>query len=422
MKSYFDSIQILFNSSNKILDCIKFKHVDILQAVRKISYMTLLSDKNIPFFCNSAMDGYAIRSENTLDLNVINCKVFKIIDIVMAGESVETYDLDGDCVVEIMTGARLPLCFDSVIKFEDIILDSDGHDKIILNRVVKLGENVRQVGEDFNIGDVLIKKGDIFLPSHIMSLSAFGIKSVQILDSPLIYLICSGNEIVDDIFLNDNNVNISDVSCINNATAPYIISFLKMLGFKVQYLGLVKDNVADFKLLLNSSLVLDAPSLIITTGAVSKGKADFIPSALKSMGITTLFHGVKIKPGKPILFAKYLLNTYFFCLPGNPISSVVGLRFFVYPFLRLLMGQSYEKPFRAVLELDYLYKRKYDIFLKSYSYFFGSSLYVRILDDQESFKINSMLKSNSFVFLKSFDTSKKGDILDVFFYNPYFLG
>lgn len=420
MKSYFDSIQILFNNSNKLLDYIKFKNIKLLESINNVSYTTLLSDKDIPFFCNSAMDGYAICSQHTVDLSFSKSKVFKIIDVVMAGESVGDYDLDGDCVVEIMTGARLPSCFDSVIKFEDVIFDSNSNNKIILNRFVKLGENVRQIGEDFKLGDIIIRKGEMCSPCHLMSLSTFGIKTVNILNKPCVYLVCSGNEIVESVNLN-KCVDIDNVSCINNTTAPYIISFLKILGIEVHYLGLVKDNVNDFKLLLTSSLPLDVLSLVITTGAVSKGKADFIPLALKSMGVNILFHGVKIKPGKPILFAKYSLKTYFFGLPGNPISSVIGLRFFVYPFLRLLMGQAYEKPFKAILDLDYLCKRRYDTFLKAYSYFSGSSLRVKILDDQESFKINSMLKSNSFVFLKSIDRSKKGDVLDVFFYNPFFL-
>lgn len=412
---YFNSIQIIFDSSRKFLDYMLCENTDLLYAKTKISFSTILSDKNVPAFSNSAMDGYAVRSSYTLTLDSLNSKKFDIVDVIMAGDVIEKNDFDGNCVVEIMTGAKLPDSFDSVVKFEDVSLNLSC-DKIILSRMIKLGENVRFIGEDFRCGDCIIKKGKIFNQFHIMSLLACGIKIVNVLKNPVVYLLCTGNEIVD---INDNYSCMSNK--VNNITASYIISFFDFLDIKVHYLGLVNDNVIDFKQIVQPILNNQFLSLVITTGAVSKGKADFIPAVLKSMGVNVLFHGVKIKPGKPVLFAKYLLNTYFFCLPGNPISSIVGLRFFVYPFLRCLMGQTYEKPYKAVLDSDYLCKRKCDSFLKAYSYFVGSKLYVKILLNQESFKISSMLESNSFIFLKMLDSSKKGDILDVFFYNPSFL-
>jgi len=414
MKSYFNAISILFNSIDRSINVLGLKKVDILASINKISTSVCLSTKNVPSFNNSAMDGYALRYKNTLFIDRLKPKSFIIVDTVMAGEHREFDDLDGEFVVEIMTGARVPFAFDSIIKFEDVLLNKNDKSEIIINRTVKLGENVRKIGEDFFVGDILLRKGDVISSSHILTLSAADIKNVTILKQPKIYLLCTGNEIMDS----HDTYDISKKTCISNSAGPYIINFLKLLDLNVNYLGVIKDIEQSFINKVNSILNSNVVSLIITTGAVSKGHADFIPRVLRSMGVDILFHGVKMKPGKPILFARFNPYNYFFCLPGNPISSIIGLRFFIYPFLRFLFGQGFEKPLKAKLAFDYTPVRKCDIFLKAYCYSNNAVLYVRILESQESFKVGAMLVSNAFVFLKMSDISKKDELLDVFFYKP----
>lgn len=165
-------------------------------------------------------------------------------------------------------------------------------------------------------------------------------------------------------------------------------------------------------------------SIFLTIGAVSTGILDFIPKSLKLIGAKIFFHKVKIKPGKPILFGKINNYLYIFCLPGNPISSVVGIRFFVYPFLRFILGLSFEEPIKAkvVLSLDYNinFTIKKNLFLKGFYYYKDSIIYVRILNEQESFKVNNMLMSNCFIFLKNYNNSNDKNLLDLFFYYPNF--
>ena len=416
MKNYFNAILILFNNIEQTIKSFGLKKIDIFNSIGNICSFTIISRTNIPYFNNSAMDGFAICHNKTLSLNKLNPKVFTVIDTIIAGETCEFNKFDGNFVVEIMTGARVPLLFDSVIKLEDILFRFENKFEILIHRVVKIGEHVRKIGEDLKLGDILLRKGEIISSSHILSISSIGIKSIYVIKKPKIYLICTGNEIVESFNFNKNNQS----SFINNSSAPYMISFFKELGFDIIYLGIVKDDASIFLKKINPILHSKNFSLIITTGAVSKGKADFISNFLLSLGADILFHGINMRPGKPILCAKLKSLIYFFCLPGNIISSIVGLRFFVYPFLRFLLGLSFENPFRGKLVSNYDVVRKYDSFLSAYSYFSESNICVKILEHQKSFKVSTMLESNSFVFLKTNESSKKGDFLDIFFYKPLF--
>lgn len=412
MINYFLALNILFNSIDKSDLQIKLESISSLNALNMINAFDLLSFTWNPFFNNAAMDGYAFNIfKIKYNFNDINNKFF-VIDVLKAGDLNNSYNFDGDYIIEIMTGSRLPANFNSVIKIEEFTLDYNNPFELILKRYLSLHENIRLRGEDFGFGEFIIKKGQIISCSDIMAASTFGISEIAVLKTIKVFLICTGSEIIDSF-----NVDIDKVG-VKNSIAYYFISFFKNIGVDLVYLGISCDIKNFFKKKIYDILSCDEKHIIITTGAVSKGKADFIPSFLVELGANIFFHGVAIKPGKPILFAKYGFN-YFFCLPGNPISSVIGLRFFIYPFFQYLNGFFLDKPLKAVLENDYFFNNKYDLFLKAFTYFYNSIFYVKIIKDQESFKIKSFVKSNSFVFLKMNDRVVKGDILNVYFHQPY---
>lgn len=413
MIDYFHSVSLLFNSIEK---SIFFKKKDISKidaCVGEVCYFDYFAFKNIPNFDTSAMDGYAIVFDNVKYNFDLTKNRFFIIDLIKAGDLNNPLFFDGDYVIEIMTGARIPVFFDTVVKVEDIVLDRDNPFEIILKKVLVLGDNVRVLGDDFKIGDVILKRGVVFSFKDYVSTSTFGLKNLFFLKKIKGYLICTGNEVVDFFNLD------SDKNFINNSLHTFFLSFLKTIINEVSYCGVSLDLKNDLKLKIFNLINNNDFSLIITTGSVSKGKADIIPSILSELNIDIVFHGVSIKPGKPILFANYLNKHYFFCLPGNPVSSIIGLRFFVYPFIRYIIGSVFESPFKAFLEKDYFGKRNVDLFLKSFVYFNKNNFYVRIMDDQQSFKVKSFIESNSFVFLRVNDRAKKDDILNIYFYEPY---
>ena len=160
--------------------------------------------------------------------------------------------------------------------------------------------------------------------------------------------------------------------------------------------------------------------MIITSGAVSAGKFDFVPSVINSFNLSNYFKGVAIRPGKPVLFAKIKgKQKVIFGLPGNPISSAACFRFFVYPFLMNSLGASPEKPIKAILKNSFQKKKDFTRFIKSKIITTqNGKLELEVLKGQESFRIRSFVNSNIWsVFPSGKSKFKKGDLIDCFFPN-----
>ena len=167
--------------------------------------------------------------------------------------------------------------------------------------------------------------------------------------------------------------------------------------------------------MLNSKI-----DMIVTSGAVSAGKFDFVPNVIKNFQLSSYFKSVAIRPGKPILFAKIRgKSKAIFGLPGNPISSAACFRFFVYPYIRSLLGIKDEISFKAILKNEFIKKKEFTRFVKSkLSTTSNGKLKVQILKGQESIRIKSFIQSNIWVMLPSGkEKFKKGETVDCFFPN-----
>ena len=160
--------------------------------------------------------------------------------------------------------------------------------------------------------------------------------------------------------------------------------------------------------------------IIITSGAVSAGKFDFVPSVIKTFKLSNYFKSVAIRPGKPVLFAKIKdKQKAIFGLPGNPMSSAACFRFFVYPYISTLLGLGEEKPINAILKNDFYKKKDFVRFAKSkLNITKNGKIEVVILKGQESFRIKSFVKSNIWALLPAGKSKfKKGEIVDCFLPN-----
>ena len=167
--------------------------------------------------------------------------------------------------------------------------------------------------------------------------------------------------------------------------------------------------------MLNSKI-----DIIITSGAVSAGKYDYIPGIVKSFALSNYFKSVAIRPGKPVLFAKIKNRPkVIFGLPGNPMSSAACFRFFVYPYIRNILSLTPEIPIKAKLKNNFIKKKKFTRFAKSkISTTKDGKIEVEILQGQESFRIKSFVKSNIWALLPAGKSYfKKGEIVDCFFPN-----
>ena len=207
---------------------------------------------------------------------------------------------------------------------------------------------------------------------------------------------------------------------VRNSNSHYIKNLSDNFLFNFKNGGILKDNHEQkFKSKIRTMLTSKV-DIIITSGAVSAGKFDFVPNAIQSFNLSDYFKGVAIRPGKPILFAKIKgKQKAIFGLPGNPMSSAACFRFFVHPYLENILGANSENPIKAILKNDFSKKKEFTRFAKSkLNTTKNGKIEVEILKGQESFRIKSFVKSNIWALLPSGKSKfKKGEIVDCFFPN-----
>ena len=409
---------ISYQNSKRILKkaAIKIKNETILSinSLNRISSSNIYSKFNYPSGDNAAFDGYAINSKDTKNLNKNKSKSFKIVGSIAAGSQPFKKKIKKFEAVEIMTGAIIPKGFDTIIPIEKISYYPNKKNPkfILINKRVGKYNHVRFAGSDYKKKELVIKKNNIILPNHILALKTLGIKRIKVKKKINILFFSTGNEI-------SNSDTIPNWK-VRNSNSYYIKNLDKNFLFDFKYGGILKDNHEKiFKMKLNKMLNSKI-DIIVTSGAVSAGKYDFIPNVIKTFNLSNYFKSVAIRPGKPILFAKIKYKEkVIFGLPGNPMSSAACFRFFVYPYISNVLGLSEEKPIKAILKNNFVKKKNFTRFAKSkLSTTKNGKIEVEILKGQESFRIKSFIKSNIWALLPSGKSKfKKGQIVDCFFPN-----
>lgn len=398
MITYKEAMEIL-NSNSLIL---KDEFITTELALNRIIAENIYSPIDLPLFRNSAMDGFALNSNDTTEAS-LNCVInFKFDKCLHAGEFInDPYFAENKCI-EIMTGAKVPEQFDCVIPIEDVSI-TDKY-SILINRKVKKNENIRQQGEDITKDELIILENKQISSEDIMLLSALGIKKIKVKEQIKIAIFSTGNEIIDNFEQELKNGQ------IYNSNRIFLQNIFKEYPVKVDIFPTLKDNTVSFQEQI-SNLIDNKYHLIISTGAVSKGKLDLIPDALNDLNSNILFHRVSIKPGKPILFAKCKENIYYFGLPGNPISTVIGYKFFISPYLRKCLAMHPEKYLKIKLLSNGKKKKGMKVFYKARAKANNeNSITGEILNGQESFKIKPLTNSNGWIILdENIEEFKKGD-------------
>ena len=410
MISYQNSRRILNNGKIKI----KNESILSINSLNRVSASNIYAKFNYPSGDNAAFDGYAINSNDTKNLNKNKSKSFKIIGSIFAGKKPFNKQINKYDAVEIMTGGIIPKGFDTIIPIEQIIFYPDKKNQkfIIINKKINKYNHVRFAGSDYKKNELVMKKNTIILPNHILALKTLGIKNISVKKKINILFFSTGNEISDkDIIPNWK---------VRNSNSHYIYSLNNSFLFNFKNGGILRDNHQNIfktkiKKMINSKI-----DILITSGAVSAGKYDYIPGVVKTLNLSNYFKSVAIRPGKPILFAKIQgKEKAIFGLPGNPMSSSACFRFFVYPYIANLLGLEPEKPVRAILKNDFIKRKKFTRFAKSkLSTTKDGKIEVHILKGQESFRIKSFVKSNIWAVLPEGKSKfKKGEIIDCFFPN-----
>ena len=406
MNSYQSAIKKLIKNNFKI----KNEIVQIKKSLNRITAFDIISPVNYPASDNTAFDGYAINSKETNLLSSKKSKKFKIIKTIAAGDNPNIKKIPKFSTIEVMTGAIIQKPFDTIIPIEQIHFfpNKSSPKYIILKKKININEYIRPAGSDFKKGNKVIKKGQLINPSHILALKTLGIEKILVKKKPNIIFYPTGNELSESKKIPNWK--------IRNSNSIYLYSFIKNLPINFKEKKILRDkDINSFKNEIKKNIKLNS-DLVITSGAVSAGKFDFIPNVIKQFKLKSFFKGVAIRPGKPLMFAKFKNNMCFFGLPGNPISSVVCFRFFVLPLLFKSLEINLEKPIIAKLKNNFSKKKNFTKFIKGKITFSKKGeIEFEIFKGQESYKMRSFTKSNAWgVFKDGISNFKKGSNIECF--------
>ncbi len=355
------------------------------QSLGRVAAGELYGREPIPPFANSSMDGYALAHARALGASGASPKTLPVLGTILAGDAPRCQAESG--VWKIMTGAPIPAGCDAVIPVEQT-RSIDGGRAVELLVSPHEGDFIRGAGQDFAPGAQVCPAGTRLGPRHLMALAAVGVVEVAVRRKPRVALLATGRELAAP-------GRPLGPGQIHDASSAYLAAECERLGYQLDFHGIVPDDAALFAASMDRVLSAGC-DVILTTGAVSMGDADFIPKALEELGAKTIFHKVAIKPGRPVLFAEFPQGPFFFGLPGNPVSTVVGLKFFVEPCLRDLLGQPEEAVLRCRLDQRVDKPENLRCFYKARRRGVGS---VEILPAQASFQIHSLLAADCWAVL-----------------------
>jgi molybdopterin molybdotransferase len=394
----------------KVLEaCAPLPHEDcpVGECLGRILAEPVASPVNLPPFDNSAKDGFALAGgEGPVPAGT---------ELDVGGEQAAGDGLSAasEGAWEIMTGARLPDGFDRVVPVECTQTLATGEDgrptRIRLTEAVPADDNVRHAGTDVRRDAVVLPAGAVVEPRHLMLLAGLGIASARVIARPRAAVICTGRELVDD------PAQPLQPGQIRNANGPFLAAQLAVAGAQVVHVETVGDDANAFEAALRRALEAGA-QIVLSTGAVSMGRYDFVPQSLERIGATTIFHKVAIRPGKPLLLARLPNGALMFGLPGNPIAGAVGLRFFVEPALRAMAGLPTETPRRVPLARPFRKGPKLRLHLKSRLRLDDhGQLSVEVLDGQESYRIHPLAETDVWAIVPAeIDELPAGALVDVY--------
>jgi molybdopterin molybdotransferase len=295
----------------------------------------------LPPFTNSAVDGYALRGE---DLPA-DCETpFSVVDFVQAGASADVAATTGKAI-RIFTGAPMPAGADTVFMQEDVQVAADG--TVSLPPGLKRGSNVRPMGEDIEKGQVVLKAGHRLRPQDVALAAALGQTTLDVRRRIRVAVFSTGNEIVSPgtargpVQLFDSN-------------RFMLLAMLRRLGCKVDDLGILRDDQAATADMLKRAAA--EHDLILTSGGVSTGEADYVKAAVESVG-SLVFWRMAIKPGRPVAMG-VIDGAIFIGLPGNPVASYVTFAYVARAAILALSGTAMELPAPVQARAAFTYKKK----------------------------------------------------------------
>jgi molybdopterin molybdotransferase len=336
---------ISFDESMKLLDNLNIEPCEkitlpLVQAAGYVIAEDIVASYNSPELPTAAMDGYAIKFDDQslkeLKIQAINPAGALSVEELVAGNCIKTF-----------TGSIMPKGSDTLIPIENVSLKDDS--TIYIEEEVPFGFSVREVGENFKEGEVLIKKGTKIDFAEIGVLASLNVVSVDVYKKPTVSVIATGEELLE---LGEEQTKASQIRSSNNYTIEAIAN---KYGAEAKNLGCVGDNIENIKTIFKEAL--KSSDIIVSTGGVSVGDFDFVKDVVRDeLGANVVFKGVVIKPGQHIMLAT-VGNKTILALPGFAYSSTVTALLYLLPLIAKYQNSIY-KPLILKAKLLQKYTKK----------------------------------------------------------------
>ena len=306
------------------------EYVDLLSADGRVLFEPVDADRDLPPFPRSTRDGYAVRS---VDVSQVPATL-EVIGEIKAGEKLDRIprNIARGQTASIMTGAPVPAGADAVVMVE---YSSPYGKQVEITRSVVAGENIVACGAEARVGSRLLDRGVRLSASAIALAASVGKSKLQVYKRPRVAVLTTGDEIVD--------VDATPgPTQIRNSNSYSLATQVRRAGGEAVLLPVAPDELQGLRRLVEEGLKSD---LLLMTGGVSMGRYDLVEQVLSAMHAEFFFTGAKIQPGRPVVFGmvagsvREKPGTYFFGLPGNPVSTMVTFELFARPMLEALCGQ-----------------------------------------------------------------------------------
>ena len=344
MLSYEQALNVVLLSAKSFGQ----ENIRLEQSLGRVLAEDIFADRDYPPFNRASMDGYAIRFidfENGV-------KKFKCMQTVFAGQICHYTLQTGECF-KIMTGASVPESADAVIRIEDTKPVEFANSVCFNVTGVRKFQNIALKGQDSLANTLVLPKGTRITPQVIGTLTSFGKGKILLEKLPRVTIISTGDEIVGV------DEPISDVTIRNSN--QYVLRAM-LLAFRIEKIKLKcsKDNKTQLREKLKKAV--SESDILLMSGGVSAGDADFVPQILEEVGVKKIFHKINIRPGKPIWFGQKLGGCTVFALPGNPLSCQTTFKIFVEPFLMKCFGSITPEAFQIPMAEQRIKKTALDEF------------------------------------------------------------
>lgn len=360
------------------------ERVGLLDALGRVLGEDVAAPRDIPPKDNSAMDGYALRWEDTRGAIRERPAVLKVIEDLPAG-AVPRKKVGRGQATRIMTGAPLPEGADAVVRVEDT--EKDGRMVRILVEA-EAGLDIRRAGEDVREGETVLLRGDVIRAAEIGMLASLGRSFVSVYQRPLVAILATGDELAE---IDEQVTPWKIISSNSYSSAAQVMS----CGAVPLMIGIARDTREDLTAKFRMALRAD---VILSSGGVSMGDYDLVKEILRAEGNRIEFWQVAMRPGKPLAFGE-MNGVPLFGLPGNPVSSMVSFEQFVRPSLLKMAGHRrlFRKTVRAVAMEDIRKGKGLRAFLRSRLEREDGRIVVRTTGEQGSGILKSMVRANGLI-------------------------